>query len=624
MPAYIIPYDHDCAYWRIRFKVPEGYPYGKYKAPKGMAPRIYVPPQQSRESYRDAQVKWICEGEKKAVKLLRTFGVPTVGISGCWMWGHRVKGERTLLPELQDLIKSGDQVIYVADRDILDPKKLDIGKAAKALMHVIETSMNCEFKLLLPPEPHKGADDWLASMKRANTDDMDEVDIGAYAWFPLKALLATGITFKPDKDGNVLGYKQAIANNRNSELLAQLIYANNPGTITLDKYRGYLLRDRVVGPETIINEMTAGINDYFPEYKVVKDGIRHFMVRYCEDLGMGSCVKDYLESLTWDGTRRLEDWLPKAMELSKNMDESYAAQVGRTMVAAMYSRIMRPGEQQDFMFILVGDQGIGKSQFFRTLGDFPVHQGYHATAMNQLSSIDYTLGLALKESVVLDVDDLETMRRADQGELKSFISRTHDAWREIYTTRMIREPRGFILTGSTNNRDVLSDLTGNRRYLMLEVNDIRGIKGPSAWSPYLRDQLLAECHARWAELKDDWWNVGIEAINANNAMFIVDDAIVTGIKEMLENDKLLKVKSLSYVTPTALQRWIDDPRLSSTAIGMRLAKLVYAQHMPFKVLFKRQLMIGDGFFDDYPDDIARLFRPQNQVARLWAYPVKSE
>lgn len=620
MPAYMIPYG-ESDYWRIRFQVPPDYPYGKYKAPTGEAPRLYLPPKMTHDAFRAANVKWICEGEKKAAKLFKQYKVPVVGIAGCWMWGHKVKGERCLLPELQDGLKAGDTVIYIADRDILDPKKLDIGKAAKSLMHVLETSMNCSFQVLLPPEPYKGVDDWMADGHTGVLmDELEEVDLAAYAWFPLKLLQSAGITFKADKDGQVLSYRQAISNNLNSELFAKLIYENNPGIIALDKYRGYIVKGKAVGAANVIGEMVSGVNAYFPEYRVVKDGVQYFLLKYCDEIGSGNCIKEHVEALTWDGTKRLDTWLAKSIKLSANTDPAYASQVGKAMMCAMYSRVMNPGSQQDFMFILVGNQGIGKSQFFRTLGNFPDHQGYQAVTVSQLGQIDYTMGLALKRAVVLDVDDLDNMRRTDQGELKSFVTRVIDTWREIYTTRMVEEPRGFILTGSTNNRKILDDVTGNRRYLTLDVDDIRGVTGPFRWCEALRDQLLAECHALWPLIKDSWWNIDLQVINKNNAMFAVDDTVITAITEMLENKKVGVYNKHEYISAVAISRWIDDPRFSVTAVGMRLAKLPFMEHGPFRVFNKIQVPVET--MTKLPDDIRRLYTPTNRADRVWVYPVK--
>jgi len=620
MPAYLIPYDD--TYWRIRFKVPVDYPYGKYKAPKGSGARLYVPRGTSLEAYRAEGVKYITEGEKKATKLRKRYKVPVVGISGCWMWGHRVRGERALIPELQDSIKAGDHIVYIADRDILDPKKLDIGKAARSLMHIMQTLMNCTFQVMLPPDPYKGVDDWLAARPDDTLEEMDELDLESYEWFPLKMLQSSGISFKPDKDGNVLSYKQAIPNYLNTELFAQLIYTNNPGIVTLDKYRGYIVRGKEVGASSVIGEMMAGINQYFPEYKLLKEGVQNYLLKYCMDAGAANCVKDHIENVTWDGIPRLNDWLPHTMVLGEATDRRFAEQVGRALICAMYSRIMNPGCQQDFMFILVGDQGIGKSQFFRTLGMFPDHSGYQAVTVSQLGTIDYTMGLALKRAVVLDVDDLENMRRGDQGELKSFITRVTDAWREIYTTRMVEEPRGFVLTGSTNNRKILDDMTGNRRYLTLDVRDIRGVKGERAWGPGLRDQLLAECHARWDELKDNWWNIDIQVINTNNAMFAVDDAVLSAIEEMVENDKLLVMPNgMRAITPTAISRWLNDPRISATAIGIKLSRIAFTKFRSFEV--GSRLSIRTALLDDQSDEIQRLFRPANKVERTWVYSIKS-
>lgn len=618
MAAFVINYGD--GYWRMRFDVPPDYPYGKYRGPSGVMPSIYYPVKVARPQFRKATIKYVCEGELKAAAMAKHFGIPVVGIGGCSMWAHTYNGMRILHPQLQEGIKPGDQIIYIGDRDILDRNKIDIARQAKAFCMRVR-QLNCTFQTLLPPDPYKGVDDWLVAEKPSSLDDLEELDLDGYDWFPISLLKETGLKFKLNKDGEVVSYKQAEPTHSNTMIFAENLFTHNK-PVKLDKYAGYLVDGQMSDASRALGTMIRILTDTFPAFKYAHTGMTHYFSDYCNTTGKSNAIADYVAYLQWDKVKRLDSWITKSMQFHSDMDITYAERVGRALIAAMYARIMEPGCQQDFMFILVGDQGIGKSTFFRTLGTFPEYNGYRTMTVSQLTKMDYTVGLMLKQAIILDIDDLDDMRRKDQGELKTFISRTHDEWREVYTTRTVIEPRGFVMTGSTNNQNMLSDLTGNRRYLVMSVRDIRGTKGAWAWSAELRDQLLAECHARWAELKDNWWDIPIAEINLNNMRHMSSDPVIDAIVEMLDNDKVLSHPKLGLViTSTAVHKWMDDARITEHSVGVRMNKLAQSGSLPFSLGLRVQARSAD-FLDNADDERRLLYSPGHKMARVWVRTIQ--
>ena len=65
-----------------------------------------------------------------------------------------------------------------------------------------------------------------------------------------------------------------------------------------------------------------------------------------------------LNSLHWDGKNRLETWLHVYLGAP---DTEYTAGIGRMFLIAMVARICAPGCKADYMLILEGEQGLGKS-----------------------------------------------------------------------------------------------------------------------------------------------------------------------------------------------------------------------------------------------------------------------
>lgn len=624
VPAYLLPYQ-GFDYWRVRLnRAPDDERlWGKYAGPKAVEPKPYFPWGMRPGDWARSKVKVICEGEKKAAAMCKELGVPVVGIGGCWMWGH--KNERTramvLLPDLQTRLKPGDEVLYVADRDILNPKKLQIGKAAAALRGAL-ASLDVDCKVLVPPEPFKGADDWLVGGDGPFT--LDELEEFAFNWFPISELMKRGVLFRLNKDGNVTSFAQALTTESNTDIACSMVLDGDPDMVTMDKYRGPAVDGVTVdGFKLVQLEVKKRLQQILPMFPVVNDGLAITLSRHFRDRGATNCVADYVRALKWDGIRRLDDWLPKVVKLADGTNIEYAKKFGRALICALRARILDPGCQQDYLFAFVGPQGIGKTTFFRILARFDMHDGYLATSCSALKQNDFTFGKLLKKAVVLDFDDAENLHRKEQGQLKQFVTRTSDEWREPYALDTTSEPRGFIVVASSNNRHILSDTTGNRRFMILMIDDIRGVGGPMRWSASLRDRLLAEANER-PDLQENWWDISLDELNRASRLFMASDPVVDAIQEIMREKLGLprpgSRDDVMYITPAGVSRWMDEAYWTPTRVGMRIAMIVGSPLTPFELGKTTQIRLG-AWFEKLPEQVQRLWRPANKVSALWCYPV---
>ena len=76
-------------------------------------------------------------------------------------------------------------------------------------------------------------------------------------------------------------------------------------------------------------------------------------------------IRDYLDSLSWDGLPRLDTLL---IDYLGAEDTEYVRTVTRKAFTAAVARIYQPGGKFDYMIVLVGPQGIGKSLILKLLG----------------------------------------------------------------------------------------------------------------------------------------------------------------------------------------------------------------------------------------------------------------
>jgi len=193
-------------------------------------------------------------------------------------------------------------------------------------------------------------------------------------------------------------------------------------------------------------------------------------------------IKNYLEGLTWDGFPRLKNWLAVHAGVD---DNPYSRAVGLKMLVAAITRIYQPGYKFDYVPVLEGAQGIGKSRAVAVLGG--EWYGDLTIDVHSKDTVD-----AMRRLWIIEVSEMETQFRTDTQALRSFLSRSIDLCRLAYGRRSKAFPRQNIFVGTMNpefDEDAgwLKDTTGNRRYwpvLCTKIN-VSSLKE-------VRNQLWAE------------------------------------------------------------------------------------------------------------------------------------
>lgn len=75
-------------------------------------------------------------------------------------------------------------------------------------------------------------------------------------------------------------------------------------------------------------------------------------------------IRDYLNSLEWDGTERIRFVLHHFLGVEIS---DYTYELMKLFLLGAISRVFKPGCKFELMLCLVGGQGAGKSSFFRLL-----------------------------------------------------------------------------------------------------------------------------------------------------------------------------------------------------------------------------------------------------------------
>lgn len=206
-------------------------------------------------------------------------------------------------------------------------------------------------------------------------------------------------------------------------------------------------------------------------------------VRAVAELNRYHPVRDWLESLHHDGKPRLDSWLTRYLGVDAS---PYSPAVGRAFLVAMVARVMRPGCKHDHVLVLGGAQGIGKSTACRILGG-----DWAGDNMPSIRDGAREAGLYLRGHWLVELAELAPSRKAEQEDLKAFLTRAADEIRAPYARRADIVPRQCVFVGTTNEPTFLRDASGGRRYWPVTCGARIDTEGLAAD----REQLFAEAVA---------------------------------------------------------------------------------------------------------------------------------
>jgi predicted P-loop ATPase len=195
-------------------------------------------------------------------------------------------------------------------------------------------------------------------------------------------------------------------------------------------------------------------------------------------------VVDYLDGLKWDGEPRIDRWLE---HYAGAPDSPFARAAGRLFLVGAVARAHVPGIKFDTALVLEGPQGTGKSSLVRVLGGEWTLEGLPPSEIRGKDVLATLLG-----AWIVELDELEAVRRSDIASLKAFLSALVARARMPYDRKARDYPRRCAFLGTTNQAAYLRDGTGNRRFWPVRTGriDLNGLRRD-------RDQLWAEAVAAW-------------------------------------------------------------------------------------------------------------------------------
>lgn len=277
-------------------------------------------------------------------------------------------------------------------------------------------------------------------------------------------------------------------------------------------------------------------------------------------------IRDLLTSVKWDGVCRAETLFVDYLGCD---DNDYYRQASLMTLVGAVARVMRPGHKFDFVPILEGVQGKGKSTFIEILA-LQWYNGLNGDISDPKQMVELMQG-----SWILELGELSSMARAEVADLKDFVSRKKDKVRLAWEKRARDFPRQCIFIGSTNDREYLRDTTGGRRFWPIVCNLVGQIDNA---------RLRREVMQIWAEAVAIYQRMSALHGNGDLPLHLTDAAAATAL--VMQESR--RVETSEEMLSGQIHAWLEQPIGTSDD------------------------------FDDLEPDAPKTYRDETCIAQIWS------
>ena len=222
------------------------------------------------------------------------------------------------------------------------------------------------------------------------------------------------------------------------------------------------------------------------------------------------------------------------------------------------------------IMVFIGKQGNFKSTFFSLLLP-PALQSYFHVKMNS-SHLNKDDMLTLCEKALVCLEEIDELRPSELNQLKALVTAKNISERAAYARNKEHRPHIASFCGTGNNPHFLSDPTDNRRWIVVEVEDI-----VNPWlHPFNYTGIYSQALALWKSGFRYWFNQDeIRLLNEQNREYQVplpeEELLLTYFRPTFSGCQGSIFMKVSEILER-INAGVKQP-LSTTRLGMLMKRL---------------------------------------------------
>ena len=235
---------------------------------------------------------------------------------------------------------------------------------------------------------------------------------------------------------------------------------------------------------------------------------------HSEDVPVHNPIGDYLAKLPkWDGQNHIGLLFSRLPGITSEQ-QGFLATWLRSAVAHWLQMDTLHGNE--CVPTLIGTQGCGKTTFFHRLLPTELRQ-YYLDHLNLSNKFDKEM--ALTNNLLVNLDELDAIKQSQHAALKQTLSKSKVNGRPIYGCAQEDRPRFASFVATTNNPHPLTDPTGSRRYICLQIPEGQYIDNAGEID---YGQLYVQVVYELTETKTPYWfsNDDVERIQQLNQNYL--------------------------------------------------------------------------------------------------------
>ena len=278
---------------------------------------------------------------------------------------------------------------------------------------------------------------------------------------------------------------------------------------------------------------------------------------------------EYFKELPkWDGTDHIREL---ALQV-QTKDQQYWEWCLRKWLVALVATALEKNVVNQTVLILQGKQGCGKSTFLLDLAPEKLNDYVFSGNLNP-NNKDSIINLS--ETIICQLDELETLTKYKEGALKELITKSEIRVRRPYARYADKLTRYASLCGSINQGTMLHDPTGSRRFLIHKVENINYSHNVDI------DKVYSQALHLYKEGFKYWFDGNeITQINSHNTQFethsVEEELLLDHFYQAEKDDQ----RAQRYTATQILQELHDgqlpsNSHSSVTRLGQALSKHGY-------------------------------------------------